>query len=177
MNIAAISATASYPIQAAAQKRTAVQGAATQASSVLPPLQLPSKAALTQESANFADNFNAQLQQAGIQVPPEVVLTSDVQGHIRVANNHPDSAKIEQIFNDNPSLQQSFAKISSWSSIQRAADHYPQFANDYASQQGNPAAINALVTSEVVRNQAPFFMAITGQGSETFFGTSPVTQA
>jgi hypothetical protein len=136
----------------------------------LPRLDLLSGEALQAEKADFAEAIGNYFREAGINVPPEPVLRSDWQGAIRVANNHPDKAGIEQIFQDHPEMQQRFARISGAESLARAAEHHKAFMQEYERLHGNVAAQQALVDAEVARNKAPYFMTVTNDGIEGFFG-------
>jgi hypothetical protein len=136
--------------------------------------ELPTQDSLKQEMENFSSRAGKLFQDAGIQFPPEPVLQSDFDGNIRVASNHPDKSKIEQIFKDNPELQKNFIKISSDTTTLRAAEHYSEFANEYSRLYCNPSAQNSLVESEIARNNAPFYMVLGVNGAESFFGLTGV---
>lgn len=137
-----------------------------------PPLDLPTRESLTRDTASFAADIAKVFGEAGIRVPPEPVLGNDAQGHVRVANDHPDKDRIERLFEDNPELQQRYAKLSAGSSLLRAAENHNQFAAEYERLEGNLAAQSALVEATVARNKAPFYMTITAKGAETFFSES-----
>lgn len=134
--------------------------------------ELPTRESLAQETASFAADMGRIFREAGIQVPPNPTLSSDFHGHVRVANQHPDADKIEQLFIDDPALQQRYAKISAMSSLFRASEHYQQFAIEYERLKNSPSAQRALVEAEIARNKAPFYLTITANGAEPFFGIS-----
>jgi hypothetical protein len=138
------------------------------------PLGLPkldiSAADLTKETQDFNTDVAKMLGDAGIQMPPNPILGNDAQGNVTVVNDIPAKAKIEQLFKDNPSLQQRYAQISAQSSAARAASHYGQYMADYNGLQDNPSAQNSLTAAEVARNQAPFHLSIGQSSAEAFFG-------
>lgn len=136
----------------------------------LPPLQLLQGKDLPQATADFADDLGRLFRAAGVSVPPEPVLTMDYAGKVVVANDHPDKARIEQVFDDEPEMRNRFAELSGAHSLQRAVEGYDQFAASYASLQGNPAAQAALVRDRIAHNKAQFFMNIGADGAEPFFG-------
>jgi len=136
----------------------------------LDPIEFPSREKLAAETASFSTAVGKIFQEAGIQVPPEVVLSSDAEGNVRVANDHPDRERIEQVFRDNPQYRDEFSRISAQSSLLRAADGYKEFAKEYEGLQNNPEAQAALVQSRIAQNSQPFFMSLTGSGAEPFFG-------
>lgn len=136
----------------------------------LPPLQILQGAELEKATADFAADVGKMFRAAGISVPPEVMLTSDYAGQVVVANNHPDKARIEAMFKDNPEMRDRYAEISAASSLQRAFEGYEDFTALYQKLQGNPQAQAALVNDRIARNNAQFFMSIGADGAEPFFG-------
>lgn len=89
--------------------------------------------------ANYAERFedftqklNGLMKKAGIDRGCEAILQSDGQGKIRVTNNHPDSDKIEALFENNPELANEFRGLSGAASFLRAADEHMKFAAAYA---------------------------------------------
>ncbi len=159
----------------AAPSAASTQTSATRPGLVLPALEIPTRESLARDTASFAEDVGKMFRAAGIRVPPNPVLTNDAQGYVRVAGDHPDKDTIEQLFKDNPELQQRYAKISAGSSLLRAAEHFSQYASAYDQLADDPAAQAALVDAEVARNAAPFFLAITAGGAEPFFGVSGAT--
>ncbi|HTJ97207.1 MAG TPA: hypothetical protein VL381_07040 [Rhodocyclaceae bacterium] len=171
MNITPIGPSIEYDSTRPAQTTAVPQSTPPQALQDMP-LELPTQESIETETASFADSVGRMFRDAGISIPPEPILGSDAAGAVRVSNEHPDKEKIERLFADNPNLQQSFARISSWSSLQRAAEHFQVFASEYKRLQDRPDVLRALVETEIARNNAPFYMAITADGTESFFGNS-----
>lgn len=136
----------------------------------LPPLRLLQGAELPQATAEFAADLGKLFRSAGISVPPDPVLSMDRSGKVVVANAHPDKARIEQLFDDEPEMRNRFAELSSAHQLQRAVENYDDFAAAYARLQGNPAAQGALVRERIAHNSAQFFMNIGADGAEPFFG-------
>ncbi len=118
---------------------------------------------------DFSSEVGKMFRDNGISVPPEAVLTSDGEGYVRVTGDHPEKAKIEALFKDNPELRNQFAEISANSSLQRAVEGYENYARHYQALAGNPDAQKALVYREIARNQASFNLAIGSTGGQPFF--------
>ncbi len=172
MNTTAVTQSAGYAPTTHTRTSASIQAPTAQAKLELPPLEPPSRESLMRDTASFAADVGNLLHGAGINMPPSPVLTNDFDGHVRVANAHPDKEKIEKIFRDNPELQQRYAKISAQSSLLRGAENYSQYASEYDRLKDNPVAQRALVESEIARNKQPFFLAIGIDGAEPFFGAS-----
>lgn len=136
----------------------------------LPPLRLLQGAELPQATAEFAADLSKLFRSAGISVPPDPVLSMDRSGKVVVANAHPDKARIEQLFDDEPEMRNRFAELSSAHQLQRSVENYDDFVAAYERLQGNPAAQGALVRERIAHNSAQFFMNIGADGAETFFG-------
>lgn len=136
---------------------------------LLQPLPPSSGAELPAKIADFSSKVGKMFRDNGISVPPEAVLTSDGEGYVRVAGDHPDKAKIEAMFKDNPELRNQFAEISANSSLQRAVEGYDDYASQYQALAGNSEAQAALVYREIARNQASFNLAIGSTGGQPFF--------
>lgn len=136
----------------------------------VPPLELPTRESFAAATATFTASSREAFREAGIRVPPEAVLTPDSEGYVSVANNHPDKAKIEQLFHTNKNLRDQFAKVSSDASLLRSAQTYGDYANRYAQLVNNPQAQAALVEARVAQErQNPYITLGSGQ-SEIFFG-------
>lgn len=136
----------------------------------LPPLRLIQGKDLPQETADFAADLSKSFRSAGVTVPPDPVLTMGYAGKVAVANDHPDKARIEQMFEDEPEMRNRFAELSAAHLLQRAVEGYDEFAATYDSLQGSPAAQAALVRDRIAHNKAQFFMNIGTEGAEPFFG-------
>ena len=87
-----------------------------------------------------------------------------------VAHDHPDKARIEQMFEDEPEMRNRFAELSAAHSLQRAVEGHDEFVAAYERLQGSPAAQAALVRDRIAHNKAQFFMNIGADGAEPFFG-------
>lgn len=173
MQIPPIGSPTAYDTPQSAPTTVVTEGKPVQIMLGLPTLDVPTLEALQRETANFAELVGKIFRAAGIEIPPEPILAADQEGQVRVSNKHPDQARIEQIFVEHEELRQGFAKVSSWSSLQRMAANYQHFSDDYARLQGDPEALRARVDAEIARSRAPFFMAVSSRGIETFFGNPP----
>lgn len=177
MPITALTESTAYTPVAFAQTRTSTQESVSIAKLELPRLdlpaiELPTRESLARDTASFAADVGKKFREAGIRVPPDPVLGNDFQGYVRVVNEHPNKDKIEQLFKDNPDLQQRYVRISSGSSLLRASEHYSQYANQHEQLKNDPAALRALAEAQIARNQAPFYLTISADGAEPFFGIS-----
>lgn len=177
MHIPAITESAAYTPVSITRPSTSNQAIVTHTKLDLPRLdlakiELPTRESLAHDTASFAEDVGKKFREAGVRVPPNPILGSDYEGSVRVVSEHPDKDKIEKIFKDNPDLQQRYAKISVASGLIRATEHHRQFASEYQRLKNNPTAQRALVEAEIARNQAPFYLTVTAEGAETFFGLS-----
>ena len=172
MHTTAITGSTTYNPVTFARTVASTQAPVVQAPLELPPLELPTRESLAHDTASFAADVSKKLRDAGIPVPPHPILGNDFQGNVRVVNGHPGKDKIEQLFKDNPELQERYAKISSGSSLLRASEHYSQYAHEYERLKNNPTAQRALLEAEVARNKAPFYLTMTTDSAEPLFGIS-----
>lgn len=152
-----------------AREPAATEPAADAASQPLPPLRILQGHELPQATADFADDLARRFRDAGIRVPPEAVLGSDLAGRVRVANGHPDQARIEAMFENDFDLRNRFAELSGAHQLQRAVENYDEFTAAYQKLEGQPDAQAALVRNRIAHNQARFFMNIGSNGAEPFF--------
>ncbi|ENO85356.1 hypothetical protein [Thauera linaloolentis] len=153
-----------------AQEPAATAPATAAAPPDLPPLRILQGHELPQATADFAADLTRRFRDAGIRVPPDPVLGSDLAGQVRVANSHPDQARIEAMFENDFDLRNRFAELSGAYQLQRAVENYDEFTAAYQKLEGKPDAQAALVRSRIVHNQAQFFMNIGSDGAEPFFG-------
>ncbi|WP_415719346.1 hypothetical protein [Maridesulfovibrio sp.] len=86
---------------------------------------------LQEQKKELETDINSLFFNNGIKVPPEVKLTSDENGHVRVEGDHPQSEQIEKLFADNPDLENDFKKVSGLSSMVNAGHEHVDFANQY----------------------------------------------
>jgi len=181
MNIASLnslygaySTASATPVRAAATDGSSGAAQTTAANNLpqeLPPLEFPSAASVAAAKEKFAASAAEKFRQAGIQVPPEPVLTPDRMGYVSVANDHPDKAKIEQLFHEDTQLRDQFAEVASGEALLHAAQGYEEYAARYGALQGNPAAQAALVDARIAYNNQSFYITLKGDGgTETFFG-------
>ncbi|WP_321404229.1 hypothetical protein [Maridesulfovibrio sp.] len=84
-----------------------------------------------QQQQKLDDDIKSMFLKNGIDVPPEVQLTSDENGHVRVEGDHPQLDQIEKLFSDNPDIENEFRKVSGMSSLVTAGHEYVEFANQY----------------------------------------------
>ena len=72
--------------------------------------------------------------EAGVDSSQPIRLTSDTRGHVKVAAEHPDRAKIEQIFEDDPDLANTFRYLSGTYSLLNAVEEAQPFRELYAKE-------------------------------------------
>lgn len=87
--------------------------------------------------AEFRANFRKALSEAGIDESQPIVLRSDSQGAVRVANDSPDKAAIEKVLRDNPQLASQFQLADTRASMVTACEDAMAFQAAYAK---NPQA-------------------------------------
>ena len=82
------------------------------------------------------DALDARLREAfrdaGIDTSAQIRLQVGYDGHVAVANDHPQRDEIEQIFADNPDLRNHFAEVASLSEVIRAGEEASAFQQAYA---------------------------------------------
>ncbi|WP_027177507.1 hypothetical protein [Maridesulfovibrio bastinii] len=86
---------------------------------------------LQEKQQNLNDRINTLFSKNGISTDPEVSLTSDSEGHIKVAGNHPDKDKIESLLNSSPEILKDFQAVSGLSTLTDAGQEYSDFAAMY----------------------------------------------
>ncbi len=85
-----------------------------------------------EKSAAFQSEVRNRLNAAGLDATRTLELTSDREGKVRVAGDHPDKEKIEAMFADDPELSNDFRQISATGSLIKACEAHVEFAADYA---------------------------------------------
>jgi len=86
---------------------------------------------LRQKRQTLDSDVTAMFLENGIDIPPEVQLTSDEEGHVRVSGEHPQADQIEQLFADNADLENDFKRVSAMSSMVEAGRAHVDFARQY----------------------------------------------
>lgn len=99
-------------------------------------LRLPGKADLQV----FERNFSNALAKAGVDASIEIELETDYQGKVVVKNDHPDKDKIEQIFDDNPDMQQQFVKAQMFQTFEKLAVLHKQWQQRIESGESEETA-------------------------------------
>ena len=85
-----------------------------------------------EKAADFQSEVSERLTAMGIDATQTLDLTTDSEGNVVVANDHPDKEKIEAMFADDPELSNDFRQISSTGSLIKACEAHVEFAADYA---------------------------------------------
>ncbi|WP_319759151.1 hypothetical protein [Maridesulfovibrio sp.] len=114
---------------------------------------------LQQKRQNLNSDITAMFLENGINTPPEVQLTSDEEGHVRVSGNHPQAEQIEQLFADNADLENDFKRVSAMSSMVEAGHTHTEFAKQYKK---NPYAAVAQFGEQLFgqNNNDAFIMTV-----------------
>ncbi|MCW3481019.1 hypothetical protein OL229_15835 [Neisseriaceae bacterium JH1-16] len=122
---------------------------------------------LASELKRFAADSNSQLRELGVAIPPAVKLMAGMNGAVLVDGDHPDKARIEQLFADNEQLRNRFIQISNVSNDIRAYQLSQQSQRDYTRlmQKGALDQVSWLVerTSGDIRQLASR-VTLDGQG-------------
>lgn len=120
-----------------------------------------------EEAASFQGSTLAMFKQYGIDSSQEAVLTSDFEGKIRVANDHPDKEKVEAAFEDNPELTNQFRRLSAMGSLLRAADEAAPFQEAYANDPYGAVERYGYLFDD--NRQSEFHLSISDAGIDEFF--------
>lgn len=117
------------------------------------------ESALQQKQETLDRDITALFRKNGIETPPEVELTTDESGHVRVAGNHPQADRIEQLFADTPELENDFRRVSGMSSMVDAGHEYTEFSRAYEK---NPYAAVARYADQLSghMNAAEFSLTV-----------------
>ena len=83
-------------------------------------------------SAEFQGELGNRFRAAGIDTTRPIELTVDSTGQVRVANDHPDKAKIEALFAGDTELSNEFRRLSASYSLMKAVEAHLEFAKAYA---------------------------------------------
>jgi hypothetical protein len=99
-------------------------------------------ARLEEEIAAFREELTSLFDELPIDNLPELVLTSDAEGNVVVANDHPDADMIEALFKAHPMLANAFHRLSVNASLVRtAAVQFPAGLGYMRDPQGTTMAI------------------------------------
>jgi hypothetical protein len=83
----------------------------------------------------FSEGLKEIMSERGISSDPPFELGTATDGHVYVKGDHPQKEEIEQIFEDNPELENLFRGISSNHSLMKALDTHIKFSEEYAINQ------------------------------------------
>ena len=86
---------------------------------------------LDEITAEFKDDLQSQLRNEGIDCDQPFKLTVAYDGKVVVSGDHPDKAKIEKYFEDNPEMRDRFADISVHTVLKRHLEAHMEFAEAY----------------------------------------------
>ena len=121
------------------------------------------RAAYAEAFEKFQERLGGLLEEAGVDRSELARLRSDATGRIFVANDHPDKAAIEQLFEDNPELANQFRGLSGLFSLLEAADEHIEFA---AAYEQNPDAAVAEFSHLFADTKSPFELLIGPEDME-----------
>ena len=91
------------------------------------------QAHLAEISADLQSALSSKFRAAGIDTSRSIDLETDAQGNVRIANDHPDKEKIEQLFADDPELANDFRGVLALQQLVSAAEKHMEFAEAYAA--------------------------------------------
>ena len=84
-----------------------------------------------EHSAALGSKITVLLVNCGVDTSQPIDLTTDCQGRIRVANDHPDKEKIEKALSSNAEIHNEYAKVSAMGNFLKGAEEYKDFAEEY----------------------------------------------
>ena len=86
---------------------------------------------LDEITAEFKDDLQSQLRKEGVDCDQPFKLTVANDGKVVVSGDHPDKAKIEKYFEENPEMRDRFADISVHTVLKRHLEAHEEFAKAY----------------------------------------------
>ncbi|MBX7259039.1 MAG: hypothetical protein K1Y02_21935 [Candidatus Hydrogenedentes bacterium] len=134
--------------------------------------------------STMSDNFQAKLTQfrealgnifsnAGITGLNELDLTTDSNGHVVVASDHPQKDRIEALFEAHPALELMFQRLSAQASLTRTAlDQFP-LGGYLLDPQGAVQNYGQLLSG--TNSPQQFHLVIGPNGISTYFGEQEST--
>jgi hypothetical protein len=91
-----------------------------------------SPAELDQGMSDFGQKLQAKLKSLGLPTSFPIELESTSNGRLKVTNDHPYAAEIEQIVNQDRGMVNEFHKLDQAFGLLQAAKRHEQFLADYA---------------------------------------------
>jgi hypothetical protein len=122
---------------------------------------------LREKTSALSGEFETLFQKEGIDTSQEAVLQSDMNGKVIVAGNHPDKARIEELFANDPGLTNRFHEVDALASVIRAGREASQFQKEYAV---DPEAAVAKYSYLFSGSYSPAFnLGLSDSGLSIFF--------
>lgn len=87
---------------------------------------------LNDAKADYRRRLSAAIADQGIDTSVPVKLQSDREGRIRVVGDHPDKARIEQLFVDDPALRNAYQRMASIAHMLSTVEETVAFQAAYA---------------------------------------------
>ncbi len=133
--------------------------------SALETLRTDFQAKLTQ----FREQLGNIFSDAGITGLNQLDLTTDADGNVVVANDHPQKDRIEALFEAHPALELMFKRLSAQASIARTGlDQFP-LGGYLLDPQGAVATYGQLLSG--TNSPQQFHLVLGPTGVSTYFGT------
>ena len=125
--------------------------------------------------AQFREQLGNIFTNAGITGLNELDLTTDSEGHVVVANDHPQKDRIEALFKAHPALELMFQRLSAQASLTRTAlDQFPM-GGYLLDPQGAVATYGQLLSG--ANSPQQFHLVIGPNGISTHFGEQASSEA
>jgi hypothetical protein len=128
------------------------------------------EAALGRKRDELENDVRSLFLENGVPLSPEVELTCDGAGQVRVRGDHPQKDEIETLFEDNPELANDFRAVSGLSSHVDAAREHQGFAALYR-QDPEAAVARYGHLFDGIEDQDDFVMAIGESAAPAEGGT------
>lgn len=106
---------------------------------------------------DFQETVKNGLEELGVDPEADFRLSLNDDGTIKVSSNHKDKAKIEQFFNENPQLAESYQQIQTLNQVEEARKMGGKNIDDNYERPNLLSYINKVGTNSA--------LAMTGQGS------------
>jgi Mg2+ and Co2+ transporter CorA len=110
----------------------------------------------------YKAELKRELKAQGVDMDTEFKLSTGSDGSVYVVGDHPDKAKIEQYFKDNPEMRDRFVEIEVHTKLKKAIELHMEFVKEY-EKDPEAAVAKYFPMFEMMRNET-FTMGMGGEG-------------
>jgi len=123
-------------------------------------------------TARLGDQLLEAFGEAGVDLDREIVLVAAPSGRARVANGHPDSARVEAVLSSRPDIANEVAFIASGVGLLRAVNEHRAFADLYELDPSAAAARQA--KTDVLLTQERLHISVDDGAVRVFLAPEPI---